>query len=64
MQLDVRVTLDSDIGKGRRANLKIERRKMARCQYQNGCLFVCLFVCSWQASESVGCTLEGRRDSR
>lgn len=40
MRLDVRVTLGSDIGKGRRATLKIERRKMARCHYQNGCLFV------------------------
>src|ERR1700674_1078938 len=40
MLLDTRATLGNDIGKGGRANLKIERRKMARCQYQNGCLFV------------------------
>jgi integrase len=40
MLLDTRVTLGSDIGKGGRANLRIERTKMARCQYQNGCLFV------------------------
>ena len=40
MLLDTRVTLGSDIGNGGRANLRIERRKMARCQYQNGCLFV------------------------
>src|SRR5437899_12606973 len=40
MPLDSRGTLKADIGKGRRANLRIERRKMARCQYQNGCLFV------------------------
>src|SRR5271157_4936074 len=40
MLLDTRVTLGGDIGKGGRANLRLERRKMARCQYQNGCLFV------------------------
>ena len=40
MLLDTRVKLGSDIGKGGRANLRIERKKMARCQYQNGCLFV------------------------
>ena len=40
MSLDSRGTLKADIGKGRRANLRIERRKMARCQYQNGCLFI------------------------
>ena len=38
--LDSRVTLVSDIGKGGRANSRLERRKMARSQYQNGCLFV------------------------
>ena len=40
MQLDMRGTLGSDIGKGRRANLRMERIKMARSQYQNGCLFI------------------------
>src|SRR5256886_17093556 len=40
MSLDSRGTLKADIGKGRRANLRIERRKMARCQYQNGCLCI------------------------
>src|SRR6266702_3993992 len=40
MPLDIRATLKSDIGKGRRANFRMERRKMARCQYQNGCLFI------------------------
>jgi integrase len=38
--LDTGGTLKTDIGKGGRANLKIERRKMARSPYQNGCLFV------------------------
>jgi len=38
--LDTGATLKSDIGKGGRANLRMERRKMARSQYQNGCLFV------------------------
>jgi len=38
--LDNRATLETDIGKGGRANLRMERRKMARSQYQNGCLFV------------------------
>jgi len=38
--LDNRATLVTDIGKGGRANLRMERRKMARSQYQNGCLFV------------------------
>jgi hypothetical protein len=37
---DNRATLVTDIGKGGRANLRMERRKMARSQYQNGCLFV------------------------
>src|SRR5260370_34025801 len=37
--LDIKA-LKSDIGKGGRANLRMERRKMARSQYQNGCLFV------------------------
>ena len=40
MLLDNRATLVADIGKGGRANLRTERRKMARSQYQNGCLFV------------------------
>ena len=40
MLLDTRATLGSDIGKGGRANLRIERKRMARCQYHNGCLFV------------------------
>src|SRR5713226_4724799 len=40
MFLDTSATLISDIGKGGRANLRMERRKMARSQYQNGCLFV------------------------
>jgi integrase len=38
--LDTRATLVGDIGKGGRANLRMERRNMARSQYQNGCLFV------------------------
>src|SRR6266852_4359341 len=38
--LDTGATLSSDIGKGRRANLRMERKIMARSQYQNGCLFV------------------------
>jgi hypothetical protein len=38
--LDTGATLRSDIGKGRRANLRMERKKMARSQYQNGCLFI------------------------
>jgi len=38
--LDNRATLVTDIGKGGRANLRMERRKMARSQYQNGCLLV------------------------
>src|SRR5216684_7590127 len=38
--LDTGATLRSDIGKGRRANLRMERKRMARSQYQNGCLFV------------------------
>jgi integrase len=40
MLLDTGATLGNGIGKAGRANLKIERRKMARCQYQNGCLFI------------------------
>ena len=31
--------LGSDIGKGRRANYSKERRRMARCRYQDGYLF-------------------------
>ena len=38
--LDTSATLVNDIGKGGRANVRLERRKMARSQYQNGCLFV------------------------
>jgi integrase len=38
--VDDRATLEIDIGKGRRANLRMERKRMARSQYQNGCLFV------------------------
>jgi integrase len=38
--LDSHATLVCDIGKGGRANLRLERRKMARSRYQNGCLFV------------------------
>jgi len=38
--VDNRATLEIDIGKGRRANLRMERKRMARSQYQNGCLFV------------------------
>src|SRR5260370_15342077 len=37
--LDIKA-LRSDIGKGRRANLRMERKRMARSQYQNGCLFI------------------------
>jgi integrase len=33
-------TLEGDIGKGGRANYSKERRKMARCRYQDGCLFI------------------------
>src|SRR5690242_16543488 len=40
MLLDARGTLDNDIGKGRRANHSKERRRMARCRYQDGCLFI------------------------
>ena len=40
MPLDTGATLRSDIGKGRRANLRLERKRMARSQYQNGCLFI------------------------
>ncbi len=40
MFLDTSATLISDIGKGGRANLRLERKRMARSQYQNGCLFV------------------------
>jgi hypothetical protein len=40
MLLDTQVTLGGDIGKGGRANHSKERRRMARCQYQNGCLFI------------------------
>lgn len=40
MQLDARGTLESDIGKGRRANHSKERKRMARCRYQVGCLFI------------------------
>ena len=38
--LDRGATLGSDIGKGGRANLRLERSKMARSQYQNGSLFI------------------------
>jgi len=38
--LDNRATLVTDIGKGGRANLRMERKRMARSQYQNGCLFI------------------------
>ena len=40
MLLDWRGTLEGDLGKGRRTNLRMERTKMVRCQYQNGCLFI------------------------
>src|SRR5216683_5078313 len=40
MPLDMRTTLEGDIGKGGRANHSKERTRMARCQYQNGCLFI------------------------
>ena len=40
MELDTQVTLGGDIGKGGRANHSKERKRMARCQYQNGCLFI------------------------
>lgn len=33
-------TLENDIGKGGRANYSKERRRMARCRYQDGCLFL------------------------
>lgn len=38
--LDTSATLNTDIGKGGRANYSKERERMARSQYQNGCLFV------------------------
>ena len=40
VQLDTSATLGSDTGKGGRAIFRIERRRMARCRYQNGCLFI------------------------
>ena len=40
MFLDNRATLETDIGKGGRAYYSKERKRMARSQYQNGCLFV------------------------
>jgi integrase len=40
MFIDTHDTLVNDIGKGGRANLGLERKKMARSQYQNGCLFI------------------------
>src|SRR5260370_4367347 len=40
MSLDMRATLESDIGKGRRANHSKERKRMARCRFQDGCLFI------------------------
>lgn len=40
MLLDARGTLKSDIGKGGRANHSKERERMARCRYQDGCLFI------------------------
>ena len=33
-------TLENDIGKGGRANYSKERMRMARCRYQDGCLFI------------------------
>jgi len=57
--LDNRGTLVTDIGKGGRANLRMERRKMARSQYQNGCLFV-----RGKRRKMWGGTMERRSDSR
>lgn len=36
----MQATLEGDIGKGRRASYSKERRRMARCRYQDGCLFI------------------------
>jgi integrase len=36
----MQATLENDIGKGRRANYSKERKRMARCRYQDGCLFI------------------------
>ena len=38
--LDLRGTLVRDIGKGRRTNHSKERKRMVRCHYQDGCLFI------------------------
>src|SRR5438093_2304632 len=38
--LDLRRTLVCDIGKGRRTNHSKERKRMVRCHYQDGCLFI------------------------
>src|SRR6185437_4196042 len=38
--LDMHATLENDIGKGGRANYSKERKRMARCHYQDGCLFI------------------------
>ena len=38
--LDLRGTLVRDIGKGRRTNHSKERKRMVRCRYQGGCLFI------------------------
>lgn len=38
--LDTSDTLNTDIGKGRRAIYSKERKGMARSQFQNGCLFI------------------------
>jgi integrase len=37
---EFRFTLGRDIGKGREANHSKERKRMAHCQYQGGCLFI------------------------
>jgi len=38
--LDLRGTLVRDIGRGRRTNHSKERKRMVRCRYQDGCLFI------------------------
>ena len=38
--LDLRGILVRDIGKGRRTNHSKERKRMVRCRYQDGCLFI------------------------
>ena len=40
MEPEFRFTLGYDIGKGREANHSKERKRMAHCQYQSGCLFI------------------------